>query len=291
MDIFAKLDQAIVSTEPFPHVVLPDAIDPILCEDLLRSMPSLEVLSKGRPLGSNCQYLMRSREVLESAVVGETWRTAIRAGLSSAFTSRVLQLFAPHIARIYPDFEERFGPLAELTGVPRALPRGSRGVIGVDAQIGVNTPPLVDGSSARGPHLDKPNKLFVGLLYLRPDGDRSTGGDLQFSVPNQLVTSCGPSYSLPLHRVRVVKTVPYQRNTLVVMLNTPLSWHGVSPRAITPFPRYYLNLVGEMCEPLFDMRIDESQAEEPARQSEDGGLSGWLSKLLPKRSRRTHKAA
>lgn len=291
MDVFAKLDQAIVATEPFPHVVLPDAIDSSLCEELLRTMPSLSDLSKGRPLGSNCQYLMRSHEVLESSTVGETWQTIIRAGLSSAFLNRVLRLFTPHIERAYPNFEQRFGSLTELAGVPRALPRGTRGFIGVDAQIGVNTPPLVDGTSARGPHLDKPNKLFVGLLYLRPDGDQSAGGELQFSLPAQPVTSCGPSYSLPSDRVHVVKTIPYQRNTLVLMLNTPQSWHGVSPRAVTPYPRYYLNLVGEMSEPLFDMRIDESPTEEAARQSASGGFTGWLSRLVSKHSRRRRRAA
>jgi hypothetical protein len=285
MDVFAKLDQAVVTTEPFSHVVLPDAIDPSVCDELLRTMPSLQRLSKGRPLGSNCQYLMRSHEVLESSVVGEVWQMMIRAGLSPQFLRRVLRLFAPHITRIYPDFEQRFGPLAELSGVPRALPRGSRGVVGVDAQIGVNTPPLVDGTSARGPHLDKPNKLFVGLLYLRPDGDGSTGGELQLSVPTQPVTSCGPSYSLPPERVRVERTIPYRRNTLVLMLNTPQSWHGVSPRAVTPYPRYYLNLVNELSEPLFDLRIDETVTSGDSLHGQKSSFGSWLERLLVRRRR------
>lgn len=293
MDIFAKLDQAIVTTEPFPHIVLPDAVDPGLCDELLRTMPSLEALSKGHPLGSNRQYLMRSEESLPSDEVSDAWKTTIRAGLSVDFLGRVLRLFAPHIRQTYPNFEKRFGPLSELSGVPRPLPRGSRGKIGVDAQIGINTPPLVDGTSVRGPHLDLPNKVFVALLYLRAEGDRSTGGELQFSVPAQPVTACGPKYNLPPDRVRIVRTIPYQRNTLVIMLNTPHSWHGVSPRSVTPFSRNYLNLVGEMSEPLFQMRIDKSLADddEPAQPPRNDGLSGWLRRLIPGSRRHSNRAA
>ena len=45
--------------------------------------------------------------------------------------------------------------------------------------------------------------------------------------------------------VEPVGTIPYRRNRLVVLVNTPASLHGVSPRGVTSVPRRYINILGE----------------------------------------------
>ena len=45
--------------------------------------------------------------------------------------------------------------------------------------------------------------------------------------------------------VEPFRTVPYRANSFVMWLNTERSLHGVTPRAITPVHRRYVNFIGE----------------------------------------------
>jgi hypothetical protein len=107
-------------------------------------------------------------------------------------------------------------------------------------------------SAVRRVHVDSPNKLFTGLYYLRNPDDTSAGGDLEMyrfkKKPRGFrVAEIDDRY------VEVIKAVKYQRNTLVMFINTVCALHGVTERAVTPFPRYLFNLVGEVKQPLFDL--------------------------------------
>ena len=54
----------------------------------------------------------------------------------------------------------------------------------MDAQMVINTPALSGGTSVRGPHLDQPDKLISGLLYLRSAGeDRSAASCSSTPLP------------------------------------------------------------------------------------------------------------
>ncbi|MGZ8400882.1 MAG: hypothetical protein ACXWVI_06250, partial [Methyloceanibacter sp.] len=100
-------------------------------------------------------------------------RTCLDA--SQSFLDKTLSRLGRHLLETFPDFEARFGPIDKLRAVPRYGPR-ARNEVGMDAQIVVNSPPLVDGTKVRGPHLDVPNKLISALLYLRREDDDSVGG-------------------------------------------------------------------------------------------------------------------
>ena len=180
----------------------------------------------------------------------------------------MLSLFAKHIRRDLVDFEQRFGSLENLQAVTRQSGERGRGTIGLDAQIAVNTPALAPGTTVRGPHLDRTNKLFVGLLYLRPDNDDSQGGDLELYVPTAKNPVFAAKRMLPREDVQLVRTIPYRKNSLILFLNTPRSLHGVSPRAVTRHPRYFINLVGEMSQPIFDIVCPDP----PAATSESSRL-------------------
>jgi hypothetical protein len=249
MRIFHRLEQAAVAAAPFPHLILEDALDPELCRALVREMPPLATLTKGAAPGSNHRFTLNSSDVLAGGGISETWKEVVCEG--QAFLGGLLKLFAPHIRREYPDFAERFGRVEDLRAVSRQAGRPRFGCVGLDAQIAVNTPALVAETTVRGPHLDRPDKLFVGLLYLRPDGDRSGGANLEFYEPLDERPLYGAQRSLARERVRLLRSVPYRSNTLVLFLNTPRSLHGVSPREQTDHPRYFLNLVGTVSAPLY----------------------------------------
>jgi hypothetical protein len=208
--------------------------------------------------------------------------------VSQHFLDRLLRLFGPSILNFYPDFEKRFAPISELNAELRSNGPASkpgwlaketrrRGSIGLDAQIAVNTPALTEGTSVRTPHLDRTDKLFIGLLYLRLPDDDSQGADLELLKPKQdgkLVY--GRQRLLPAEQTIHVRTIPYRKNTLVLFLNTPKSLHGVTPRGITRHTRYFINLVGETAEPLFEVETISEEDRVAERYNFRSRLVRWI---------------
>jgi hypothetical protein len=267
MDLSERLEAVSVCADPFPHVVVEDALPADLCAALVREMPPLEILTRGAPPESNKRFSLGAADILAEPRISETWKRVVREGLSQRLLDRVLALFAPHIRREHPGLEATFGPLAALTAVPRQVRDRPLASVGVDAQIAVDTPALEPATSVRGPHLDYNDKLFTGLLYLRAPDDRSTGGELELYAP------VAERLTFALHRqvapesVRPSRTVPYRSGTLVMFVNTARSLHGVTPRSATPFPRYHINLVGEMSRRLFEIDAPSAPAAVPPQQA------------------------
>lgn len=124
----------------------------------------------------------------------------------------------------------------------------------MDAQMVVNSPPLVDGTMVRGPHLDVPNTLISALLYLRREDDDSVGGSWS-STPAGGEVLFNEVNGVVRDKVRNVRSYPYRHNLMILPMVTPLGLHAVSPRARTKWPRYHLHIVGEMSEMLFQHSV------------------------------------
>lgn len=273
MDIYQRLECAVVANEPFPHLVLETALDPDWCAKLVRGLPPLSLVTRGAPPGNNKRFTLGHRELLASPGVSEAWRETIHQGMSQTFLDRVLAHFGPHVRRELPDFETRFGPLDEIRAAPRTDAGRPFSSMGLEAQLAVNTPALVSGTTVKVPHVDWFAKLFVGLLYLRLPEDDSIGGDLElYRVTDGRAVYDGER-QLPCEAVSTARAVPYRSNTLVLFLNTPRSVHGVTPRGATDCPRWFINLVGEMSVPLFGLPIP---ADAPAERSRWRRLSSWI---------------
>ncbi len=242
-----------VVTAPFPHVVVENALDDETCRRLVRELPPLEVLTQGRPLGSNVRHDYNAVNVMRDPRLSPIWKQVIGEFVSPLFFDRFLAVFGTSVAREYPTFGRRFGDPANIRVGIRNLDHHPHVDVLLDAQIGINTPVVDRASAVRGPHLDHPTKLFAGLLYLRLDEDDSTGGDLELysqSAPGRF----DRDFHIGRDRVAVERRVPYRRNTLVLFLNTPRTLHGVTPRSVTPHPRVFINLVGVLRQPLYRVR-------------------------------------
>ena len=166
-----------------------------------------------------------------------------------------MRALAPDIRATYPDLEQRIGrPLEQWrAGVRRRDTFASCEVL-LDAQICINTPVRTAASSVRGPHVDKPNKLFAGLWYLRPPEDTDTVGGELLIYRWRAGRARFDGAELEPRDVEVVAQVPYAGNTFVLFLNSLDALHGVTPRQPTPRTRWFLNLVGEVGVPLFDLK-------------------------------------
>jgi hypothetical protein len=266
-----------VTIDPFPHVVVRDAIDEGLCEHLQSEFPRLDLIAGNGSGASNRRFGMPASAALEGSTVSPLWREFVARHSSPQFLQEIIDVFGDEILRLHPTFEQTVGELGTLRpGVRRHDSFDTADVL-LDAQISVNTPVVERPTSVRRAHLDDPEKVVAGLLYMRSPDDTSTGGDL--TLYRYKNGARGFRQSEIYDRfVEPVKTVRYERNVLVMFVNSPASLHGVTVRSLTDVPRYFVNFVAEVREPLFD--VDAFQAS-------------WVDKLVaaPERARRRLRGA
>jgi hypothetical protein len=251
-DVFASIARGRFLEEPYPHLVVEDALPADLATVLLNEMPPIEVFTNGAAPESNKRFYLRSWVALADPRLSQAWKAALAEcnACMGSVLSQVLDM-GDHLLRAFPDFTSRFAPLDRLRAVPRAQKDRKPHEIGFDAQMVINTPALSGGSSVRGPHLDKPDKLISGLLYLRAADDNSTGGELELYAPRHSGVTFDNRNNTGLENVEVVHRYPYRHNLLILPLGVPHSLHGVTPRSATSKPRYHLHIVGETAAPLF----------------------------------------
>jgi hypothetical protein len=248
--VFAGIDRGQIAYQPYPHLVVADAIDPALYAELAASFPSFEQVVGERAVEDNQVYLRNAIDVIDAPDVPEIWRRFFAYHVSDAFFREMLAFWSDAIAREYPDLEARFGkPLDRLTvGLRRRglakTPENLEADVQMDVQFGVNSP-VGEASSVRGPHVDKPEKLFAALLYFRHPDDDAPGGDLELYRFRSDRYHFDARRDLRERDVERFRTVRYAPNTLVAWLNTSRSLHGVSPRARSRVPRRYVNFLAE----------------------------------------------
>jgi hypothetical protein len=247
--LLAKAVRSAIVRDPFPYLVIEDAVDAALCARLVAEYPSLEILAQGQESGSNRRFSYPAHLALANARVSATWKAFVEAHLTPSFWKEIAACFGDEIRRLYPDFEREVGALDALSvGVKN---RDQHRDILLDAQICANAP--VDGppSSCRPVHVDTPRKLFTGLFYLRREEDRSVGGDLELLRAKRPDFSA-TSYEVDAASCEVVRTIAYASNVLVIWINSPVSLHGTNLRCATPSTRLLFNVVGDVKKPLFE---------------------------------------
>ena len=257
MNMLSRARCASVSRAPFPHLVLHQALDRSVSRALLEEFPRLAMLTNGAWPGSNRRFDIAAHDVAGHPQIGMLWKQIIAEHIAQPFFERFIELFAEDIVREFPDFERRFGDPHKLRAGTRFARGQEQADVLLDAMISANTPVTDKPSSVRGPHLDSPHKLYTGLFYLRLDEDDSSGGELElYSAQQPCVYDEG--HHLIGQGATPERTIPYQQGTLALLLNTPRSLHGVSPRAVTRLPRLFINLNATLARPLFSVEMRRS---------------------------------
>jgi SAM-dependent methyltransferase len=207
--VLAKAREVI--REPFPHVIVEDALDDY--RELAGVFPDAELLRKGESLGSNEYSHVHADQILTDPRIAPAWKRFVRYHTSAAFFSEVVSLFGlQHL--------ERLDTSVRYLEPPRDVM--------LECQFAW-CEPVSEISSSAPRHVDRVVSLFAGLLYFRLPGDDSAGGDLELYDGE-----------------RPVKTIPYRANTLVFFLNSARAFHAVTRRAPTRWPRLHVNFVGEV---------------------------------------------
>jgi hypothetical protein len=237
-----------IRLDPFPHIVVDDPMEAALYAELSASYPPFSRIAfdtPWRPVPDNKRYEFSARAILDAPDLPDCWKEFTLRHSGAEFLAEVAALFRGHwlqtmLAAIGGGFEGRRTTLQDLVETDPFLIRQ-------DARMEINTPVKSRPSSVRGPHLDKPYRLFSCLFYLRAPEDDSVGGDLQFwrwrdGVPQAPIDR----FELPAEEVEPDIVIPYRANRLVIFPQTLHSLHGVTPREPTPHMRRYVFITAEI---------------------------------------------
>ncbi len=256
LSVLRKARAADVVVDPFPHLVIHDALPQPLCDALIDAYPPLETLGiDGRD--NNSRWSVTAWEAQQREGIARVWKEFVAYHASPAFFDELVTLFGEHVVRQYPHVFPDLATLrAQRLGIRDRDTMTDHDLL-LDAQISGNTP-VRDASSVKTIHIDSEHKLFTGLLYLRTPNDDSTGGNLNIMRFRGDLTRAERARRfdgmfVADAKTQYVSTVPYQRNTLLMFVNGVDALHGVTVRQPTQHLRLFLNLVCESRVQLFDV--------------------------------------
>ena len=282
LSVLQRADASHVSLEPYPHLVLPNALPPGLYAELAASFPSPDLLGINSGV-NNIRWDYKAWKVARNRRVPQLWRDFIAYHASQAFFLEIAELFYEGIHQLYPArFPDKQKLLTARVGV-RQLSEFHRSDVLMDAMISGNTP-VTQANSVRTSHVDRGDKLFSGLFYMKPANYDAVGGDLtisRFREGNARASSHarfkGPYVDDT--ELDLVKTIAYDANLLVLFINSLDSVHGVTVRQPSRQSRLFVNLVGEIDPPLYEFSDGSGARYLPA----DARPSpvGWIDRLAP----------
>jgi hypothetical protein len=245
-----------VVTDPFPHLVMEQALDDSLCRQLVHEFPPLEEFTRGRPYRSNQKFLYRGSQALRDPSLSATMKRFFQEYQQPCVWDDLIRLFRPHMLAEYPDFERRFGALDRMRIGVRDVDDFSKCDVLLDSKLVLHTPVTGQPSVERGPHIKIRRTLFLGYLYLRPDHDDSLGADHVFY-------SIKPGGELLFDRTQATdpdllqaeKIYPYRRNIFVLFMNSPRSVQGLTMRSVTDVPWMSFHFTAHVRAPLFELNM------------------------------------
>ena len=251
--VLARARQSQIVDDPFPHLVIHEALEPDYYRQLAAEFPAAEIILDGRTPVSNSNFRYAASAILDDARISDLWREFTRYHVSQEFFNEVRALFESRIRELHPRLESSVGETALPTGRAASVSASQSATLRSSASSRTGHPSTC-ARAAIGPHVDREVALYAGLFYMRDDHDDSEGGDLELYRFNAGTPAFdAESRRVPDERVTRCKTIRYASNTLVFFLHSPYALHGVSPRSPTTFPRRHINFVGELATQVFDL--------------------------------------
>lgn len=261
LSVLRNAKQSDVVKYPFPHVILRECLPEDIYGQLEDEYPTLETifsLSSHHHASSNKRVNIQASKVLRenSTGISDLWIEFVKYHTSQSFFNEVVDIFGYDLERYRRDVPLKMGKSFQTlrTGVRNLKSRNKPDIV-LDAQIAMNTPVRRQGTTVRGEHVDHLNEVYAGLLYFRSPDDTSSGGSLEIlecvrgktckKLPKTDHRSRSWQVQFNPKNMRTMAEVPYEKNTLVMFVNGRTSYHRVSKRSQTMFPRRLVNLIGE----------------------------------------------
>jgi hypothetical protein len=257
LSILSNASSADLVTEPYPHIVIKNALDPAVFKQLADEYPDPAVVLNGREK-KDTWYDYPACFALEDEKISALWQEFLRYHTSQAFYLELVQLFGDIIRHEHPALENKFGKRLEAFSTLMRRhgaadnPQNYASDVSLECQFYVNY--TEHAKAVRGPHVDRPTELYAALLYFRQQDDDSTGSDLDICRaidphkmhPDKKILVDHLPMEIEPEKVDVVRTAKYAANTLVLFINSEKSIHAVSPRTATTIPRKHINFTGDI---------------------------------------------
>lgn len=286
LSVLQNFRDSLVRRDPFPYLVIEDALPADIYERLATGYPSESLIFEnhrskraGENYRPNTRYDLTAARVLGDRTLDlGLWREFTEYHTSQEFLDEVLSKLGDLIEGTHPNLISRMRKKSP-DGKPRAGVRyfsdsKDRCELALDCQIAINSPTTETPTSVRAAHLDNPVEIYAGLFYLRHPGDRSHGGDLEIYTwkdPNR--KHIGPRRLIPRGNVVVKDSVTYGPNRFALFVNSIEAIHGVTVREVTQYPRRLVNIIAEVYPTM-----DKAFNDRPYR--EDRGPIGYLKRKL-----------
>ena len=254
--ILSKANAADIRSDPFPHVIVKDALDWDVYNELERDFPNTnDIIPNGKLC--NAKASINAVNIINNPAISPAWQNFAEYHSSPKFYGEVVDLFGNYIRKIYPFLESDFGKPLETLETKRRNMGERKGAhrsddVVLDCQIMVDD--TRDARVCRGPHVDAAEELYAALFYFRHPNDTSEGGELcvlQANNPTQLFPASNAirikhrPAELDDCETEIVTKVPYAANTAVIFINSAKSLHKVTMRSATPVRRRHINVIGE----------------------------------------------
>ena len=240
-----------VRLKPFPYIVIRDALIPRYAEELTREFP---IHCFNNLNENNKRDDISACDVCSQDNISNLWKQFISYHASQSFFDEVVALFGEAILGTHQKFYKNLDELKNMSVGTRHVDDFRNFDALMDAQISINSP-VTHESSVRSVHVDRPNKIFSGLFYLRQPNDQTKGGDLQICKWKESVSAIQRNMlyqeSLQEELFEVLEEIKFENNVAILFINSLNSLHGVTPRAVTGDIRTFANLVCEVPQSLY----------------------------------------
>ena len=227
-----------VQVDPYPHIVIEDALPWDLYEELENNFPESQVLNT-EPFDNGICYRMKANRLLHpDEDIPEVWKKFTQYHTSAEWFNEVNGLFKPFMPNV---LQKKF---TENDLGARGWADKNKN-IWTACQTVMHKP--IDFSSWT-PLIDNPREFYAALLYMPYKDDHSTGGEFQLHKTTTDITQVNKNGGRAVGELAgdVVKTVPYKRNTLVVFCNNATNTvHSVSARKNATLHRRSVNIIAE----------------------------------------------
>ena len=233
--------QPTLQTDPYPHIVIEDALPWDLYERLEDSFPEQLILQDDNAYDGNICFRLKANALLDQSLpVPKVWREFTEYHTSAEWFNEVNLLFKTHMPQI---LQKKF---TENDLGARGWADDSKN-IWTDCQAVMHKP--IEEKTTRTPHIDNPMEMWAGLLYMPYKEDVSTGGEFQLYSTKNSITKVDKKAGRQIFENDLggpVKTIPYKRNMFVMFANnSPNTVHGVSLRDNAKHYRRSVNIIGE----------------------------------------------
>lgn len=250
--VLGSAQDADVRSDPYPSIARDDVLGADLYRKLDETFPSDETFfSNMEKIKNNQAVRIAAQDVIDNPAMSPEWRAFFTWHTSAGFWKDIVRVFGASIRAEFPSLEERFGrPIDQWTVKRRGEP--GEADIALDLLFVINTPVTTE-SSVRPAHVDRKNKIFSGLYYMKQQGDPTPGGDLSLYRFRTGHSGFGGHYAR-LSDLDEIVTEPYGANKFIGFVNSGRAIHGVTPRPITSWTRRYINFVVETPFDAFELQ-------------------------------------